>query len=259
MTQAAETKMDQSQSHQETSATQSQAPSEGSPGKILEAVKNAAEPVFAGKFKNTDELLKGYENSTREYMALRGEYDTMKKQMDDIGKVPDAYTLPETIQLGEGEANYLKALAKKSGLTQDQFNKTASEFHASMQSHQENFENRKKEIGDKNLILLEDYVKLVHPGDENLQGIVLSALINDESSRTKAMLHRDKLLNSEVPGMDKPVIQGNTNYDGKKDYDKVYKEHMADPSDPKKKEKFLEMSRDIGHARFGDQIKQVRS
>ncbi len=199
---------------------------------------------WGGKFDTPEEMEKAYNNTAKVYQ----ENQELKKQLEDRAKAPDDYKVTDTVKMSEGELKGLKELAKKAGLTQDQFLRTAEEIQQITKSQLESFEVRKKSIGDDQMIKLQDYVKKVSPGNEALQASMLNTLINDENARTRAFEHRSKLLNTGAPGMSSGnTIDLSKKTDGKAELLKMRKEMAANPRDTDLQKKYIEKAREYAH------------
>lgn len=199
---------------------------------------------WGGKFDTPEEMEKAYNNTAKVYQ----ENQDLKRQLEERAKAPEDYKVSDAIKMAEGELKGLKELAKKAGLTQDQFLRTAEEIQQITKAQMDSFEGRKKSIGDDQMIKLEDYVKKVSPGNEALQASMLNTLINDENARTRAFEHRNKLLSTGAPGMSTANgIDLTKRVDGKAELLEIRKKMAENPRDTKLQEKLIQRAREVAH------------
>ena len=206
---------------------------------------NEAPKLYAGKFKTIEELEAGYNSSAKVFQ----ENSTLKSRLDEVTKVPDDYNTPAEIALHENDLAETKRLAKEAGMTQSQFEKFARQQNAKSKKMVEDFENAKKEIGSDNLNILQDYVERYYP--EKLRPAILKNLIKDKDARASALEHRQKLLDTRVPGMSKPG-QG---FDYRVTYEDVLKAREAahkNKGDMKLRKRYLDLTSAFAHQKKQD-------
>lgn len=182
---------------------------------------------YAGKFRTVEELEAGYKNAAKVYQ----ENEALKKQLEEVNKVPDDYLVPQGLELDVSE---VKRIAKNAGLTQTQFEKLSFETQAKIRSEQENQARMVKELGEENLNILKDYVNNNYP--EKIADAVMDKIIKDPDARNIALNHRTKLLNSSVPGL------GSTGTNYAIQYDDVIKARdnaNKNPSNLKARDSYL--------------------
>jgi hypothetical protein len=155
----------------------------------------APQKLYAGKFKTTEELEEGYKAS----LPLYQQNEKLKSDLTSATKVPDDYLIPQEATLSEGEISEIKRIAKNTGLTQNHFDKLVMQTQQHGNAMSQKFEVAKKEVGESTLNILKDYVTKNYP--EALQANVMNQLITDQNARNSALSHREKLLNTAVPGM----------------------------------------------------------
>ena len=153
--------------------------------------------LYAGKFKSVEELEAGYNNAAKVYQ----ENEDLKTKFDASTKVPDAYAVPQGIELHENDLEDLKSSAKNSGLTQSQFDKLALTQNDKVKNKYQTFENAKKEIGADNLNLLQDFIGKTYP--EKAGAALLKEAIKNKEVRDAILAQRTAALSSSVPGMSK--------------------------------------------------------
>jgi hypothetical protein len=199
--------------------------------------------LWAGKYKSPEDLEEGYNKIRNTYT----ENQELKKQLQSFTTVPDDYQTTD-VGLRQEQIQELKQIAKNAGLNQDQFFKTAKEMQDRINYQFEILEQRKKEIGEKDLNLLTDYVSKQYP--EKLQETVLNKIIKDKEAMTEAMNHRSKILNSQVPGMDTGTGQQEEKYSGQKELVEAAKAHHKDPRNNALKERYIKIAAEVGNERF---------
>ncbi len=210
--------------------------SESNEATITESTK-----LYAGKYKSVEELEKAYKNSA----GVFNENKILKEKLKNF-EAPENYNLPESICLPEQEIQGLQKIAKMAGLNQEQFNKTLNSMTEQQQHYQSQREDRKKFLGDK-LTIIEDYVTKTYPA--SLQSTILNTLIGDENAMSDALKHRDRLLNSQVPGLSSQRANLSDPYEGKNELLKVAKEYERDPSD-KNRKRYINLASEVAEARF---------
>jgi hypothetical protein len=191
----------------------------------------AGEKLYAGKFKTLEELEAGYKNSAVVY----DENVNLKKKVDELVAVPDAYLNPSDVDLDAQRLTDIQARAKEAGMTQAQYEKFVRSDKQRLDVHQQNFEKAKKELGDESLNILTDYVNKNYP--KELHENLLRSFIVNKEARTAALNHRSQLLNNQVPGLNKPA-QGGYNVT-QKDVNEAYAAKEKNPHDMKARQAYL--------------------
>lgn len=199
---------------------------------------------WANKFKNPYELEKAYGESVKIY----NEYKDLKSKYEDQQKIPDEYKVPEDLALGHEDVVELKRIARESNLTQTHFENVAKKMSDNATKAREAWEKRKADIGEEKINLITDYVKRANY-PEKLHDILVNKIIEDNDAMSEAFKHRDKLLNSQRPGVDGGTGLPNKPYDGQKELQNLIIENEK-RDDPKKREQIIKLAREIGHERF---------
>jgi hypothetical protein len=154
--------------------------------------------LYAGKFKSVEDLEAGYNNAAKVYQ----ENEDLKKKVDEVTTVPDDYQVPQDVMLHDNDVKDLKEVAKKSALTQTQFERLAMEQNQKVKVMADSFENAKKELGADNLNLLQDFIAKTYP--DKVADKMLKEAIKDKDLRQQLLDQRTKMLNSSVPGINRP-------------------------------------------------------
>jgi hypothetical protein len=191
----------------------------------------AGEKLYAGKFKTVEELEAGYKNSLPTFQ----ENETLKKRVDELGTVPDAYLNPSDVDLDAQRLTDIQARAKEAGMTQAQYEKFVRSDKQRLDVHQQNFDKAKKELGDESLNILTDYVNKNYP--KELHENLLRSFIVNKEARAAALNHRSQLLNNQVPGLNKPA-QGGYSVT-QKDVNEAYAAKEKNPHDMKARQAYL--------------------
>lgn len=188
--------------------------------------------LYAGKFQTVEELEAGYKNSLPTFQ----ENETLKKQLEEVTKIPDVYLNPSDV--ADVEATRIadiQARAKEAGMTQAQYDKFVRSDKARIEASKSSFENMKKEVGEQTLNILTDYVSKNYP--KELQDNMIKTFIVNKDARTAALNHRSQLLDNQVPGMNRPA-QPNYNI-SQEDVDKAYLAKEKDPHNLKKRDAYI--------------------
>lgn len=202
------------------------------------------EKLYAGKYKTIEDLETAVINKDKEYSKIYNEHTDLKNKY----AVPENYSLPEDIQLPSSEIIDLKSIAKTSNLSQLQFLSTVKQIEARNKLHADMIEQNRKSIGEEKIKVLGDYVTKNYP--QKLQDPILNHLLKDREAMDEAFKHRDQLLNTTIPGMNLGTgAGGKEKFDGQKDLMQLAKEHHEDPRDKTKKDRYIAMASQIGHAR----------
>lgn len=172
--------------------------------------------LYAGKFKTVEELEAGYKNS----LPLYQENEQLKTNLKQATEIPVGYLNPEGITLDAGYVSEIQARAKEAGLTQKQYEKALQFEQGRISQRQQDFEGKRKSLGEENLNVIQDYVKKNYP--EEIHEAMINTFIADEKARNAALNHRSQLLNTNVPGINRPSQPRYTITD--KDVEKAYKE-----------------------------------
>lgn len=203
--------------------------------------------LWAGKYKTPEEMEEALIGKDKEYGKLYNEHGEIKKKYEEISAIPETYTAPADVTLREAELAEIRAIAKSSGLTQAQFEKTAREMQQRIQTNIEALDNRKKEIGQENLNVLTDYVKKYYP--ESLQQAVLNQIIKDKNAMSDALKDRESRLNSAVPGMDRASSgSGSQQRDGDRELKEAHDAYHKNPNS-RNRQKYIDLAREVGEER----------
>lgn len=189
-----------------------------------------AERKYAGKFDTVEQLEEGYKNSAKIYQ----ENEALKKQL----QTPEDYLKPEGIALDDKNYEELKQLAKSTGLTQGHFDKLCNEWQAKITKKKEKVEAAFKEVGEENINVLKDYVSKNYP--EKIAQTVLKKLVLDKEAREAALKHREALLNTSVPGVNRVNAAGyNVTYN---DVLKAREQHLKNNKDAKLRDQYVKIT-----------------
>lgn len=206
-------------------------------GSLLNAM---TEPrLYAGKYKTIEELEEGYRNAAGVY----NENESLKLQF----AVPEQYQAPTGVLLREAELNDLKSLAKRSGLSQNQFNNMTLEMSQHIKYNIDSLESAKQALGPEKLNLVTDYVKQNYPA--SLQETVINKLLKDGNAMSDALKDRDQKLNSSVPGMrDASTSIPQPAYDGFKELEKASLEYRQNPNE-RNRNLYISLAQEVGESR----------
>lgn len=222
-----------------TSAEVTTAPS------LSETVINEGK-LFANKFKTVEDLEKAYGNS----VTAMVEKAKLEKELEKF-RPPENYQLPEDLKFPTHQAEELVAIAKNASLTQEQFEKTAREMNnriSSSRKAQEDFYNeRKSKIGEEKLNLLNDYVEKYYPS--YARELMLDKLIKDDAAMSDALKDRDARLNTQAPGLSQGRTGTPERYEGERELREAALAAQKNPRDQKARERYINLARDVGHAR----------
>lgn len=195
------------------------------------------EKLYAGKFKTVDELENGYKSAATVYQANQN----LTQQLEAATKVPDDYVPPVDITMQEDEAKTLKDIAKKSGLTQKQFDAAAKALADQNAITKQAEVNRqleiRKQLGDDKIALVNEFVSKTYPA-QVADAVMKQALTSTEAFRA-LMAQRDASLNSSVPGMSnvgaapQPVTHN--------DVVTARNAHLAQPGNMKLRESYINL------------------
>lgn len=202
------------------------------------------EKLYAGKYKTIEDLEAAVIGKDKEYTKIFNELGEFKSKYS----VPEDYQVEEGLDIADSELSELKKLAKQAGLTQNQFLSTTKQIAQRNKSLKQQLEDQRKNIGEEKLKLLDDYVTRAYP--DKIKPIVLNHLIQDKQAMSEALDHRDKLLNTSIPGIKGgEASAGSQRYDGEAELLQAARESQADPRDMHKRDRYLKLAQDVGHAR----------
>lgn len=191
-----------------------------------------------------DELEKAYNHSAT---AIREAKETANKLAEQY-KVPDNYEAPTDVSMRDSELDDIRSIAKKAGFTQNQFHETAREMQARVKAQIDAVESAKAAIGNEKLTILNDYVDRFYP--ESLRPTVLNKIIRDGNAMSDALKHRDSILNSSAPGMDKGSTGATeTRYDGQSELLKAAAQY-GKTKNAADKERYIKLAAEVGNERF---------
>ena len=203
-----------------------------------ETVVTEPPKLYAGKYKNVEELEKAYKNSAEVFNENKILQEKLKSY-----EVPENYSLPE-VSLAEPVLNDIQKLAKSSGLNQEQFNKTLVSMQEQQRQYQNQLEERKKQLGSQ-LKVVEDYVTKTYP--PSLHNTVLNTLLGDENAMSDAMKHRDQVLNSQVPGLSNQRANLSDPYKGRTELLNIAKEYQKNPTE-KNRNRYINLAQEVAEA-----------
>lgn len=159
----------------------------------------AGEKLYAGKFKTVDELESGYKSAATVYQANQN----LTQQLEAATKVPEDYVPPANITMPDADGKQLKEIAKKSGLTQKQFDAAATALAEQNAAAKQLEVNRqleiRKQLGDDKIALVNEFVAKAYPAQ--VADAVMKQALSSPEAFTALMAQRDVALNSGVPGM----------------------------------------------------------
>lgn len=176
----------------------------------------SGDKLYAGKFKTVEELEAGYKSSA----VVFDENSNLKKKVEELTSIPDAYQNPSDLEVDQNRVSDIQARAKEAGMTQVQYEKFLRGDKARVESHKQSFEQAKKDLGEANINILQDYVNKHYP--KELSDSMMKTFIGNKTARDAALAHRDQLLNNTMPGMGKVSAGGSyhiSDADIKKAYD----------------------------------------
>ena len=136
---------------------------------------------WAGKFDTPEALEEAYNTTGK----VHQDNVELRKKYDDLTKVPEAYTLPETIKVTVKEQALLDRAARKAGLNQDHYSKMVEEFHAEENTKMQALADRRKALGEEKVNVIHDYVKKFYPA--KLQDVMFNEIIKDDDAMKQAM------------------------------------------------------------------------
>lgn len=203
--------------------------------------------LYAGKFKSVDELEKAY----KEGFGVHLKNKELESKIQEFTTPPDEYSIPENISLRDSKVSELKALAKTSGMTQDQFNNAARKINDDVQKNLSRYQEAMDKAGEDKINLVKGYLdKKLSAFDDDIKSNILTKVISNDKVMENIMSDREKDLNSNVPGInqtaDQKIMREN---DMKREKYEAGLKTMLDPRDKAARAKFINMCRDIGHAR----------
>lgn len=160
---------------------------------------------YAGKYDTVEQLEEGYKNAAKIYQ----ENEELKKKVEESGKVPDSYFVPDDVSLDESAVNELRETAKTAQFSQDAFNRLARVEAHKRQLEAAKFQEARKAMSDEEYTVLDNYVKNHYAPP--LVETALKKLIVDKEARKGALQHREQMLNSSVAGVGRPAAAYHVN------------------------------------------------
>lgn len=205
-----------------------------------ERVNTEPPKLYAGKYHSVEELEKAYKNSAKVFNENKALHEKLKHY-----EPPESYTMPDLLDLPDSVIQEMQSLAKVAGLNQIQFNQTLHAMQTQQQHYQTQLETRKKNLGDK-LMILEDYVSKTYP--TTLHTTILNTLLGDEIAMSDALKHRDQCLNSQVPGLSSQRANLSDPHEGQQEMLKMAKEYEKNPTD-KNRQRYINLAKEVAEAR----------
>lgn len=165
---------------------------------------------YANKYETPEQLESAYNANVGEAMKIKGERDQLAAELSKF-KAPDNYLLPAGVTLDEKDSGLLVDLAKKGGLSQDQFAKIASETAAMTQTltkaQQEAQataqKNRTEKLSKYDKLELDSTVKFFEDEFGDMAKPLIDR-IDDDSVFNKLKGVKQKMTTNALPGMNTP-------------------------------------------------------
>lgn len=198
----------------------------------IEYEEGSVESYTGGKFKTLEDLAKAYNNSAKVYQANQ----ELEKKIKDYSSIPDAYVVPDNIQLGDAEKEDLISIATNASLSQTHFNKICEQYQGRLSARNEKIEKNRNSLGKENLNLLQDYYSKNYPVKAT-QVLMQAALENTEVA-LEALNHRQELLSSRPPHLGSMTGSSNTSISDEQ-YQKISNAHFSNPNNQKLQEEFI--------------------
>lgn len=197
--------------------------------------KESQERKYAGKFETVEALEEGYKSASRVFQ----ENENLKKQLEEF-KAPEVYLKPSNLELSDKQIERLEKAAKNSNLTQAQFEKLAYERQVELNNKLASREEKIKNVGEENINILKDYInKNFQDYSEDAKGVLLENFVLNDTARESAMKHREKTLNSSIPGMSS--VNPATYHVTDDDINKARDEAQQYPANQNKRNKYLKL------------------
>lgn len=172
---------------------------ETTPNPITPGADPVGEKLYANKFPTVEGLEKAYNNAAKVFQ----DNQNLTQQLEAATKVPDDYAPPTDLSMPEADSKQLKEIAKKSGLTQKQFEAAAKALADQNTAVKQLEINRqldiRKQLGDDKIALVNEFVAKTYP--PQVADAVMKQALTSPEAFTALMAQREASLNSRVPGM----------------------------------------------------------
>lgn len=206
-----------------------------------------SEKLLANKFKSAEDLETGYMNLQSAHNQNTAKVQTLESQLAEY-KIPDDYAAPEGVQINDADMAANKALAKKAGLSQKQFNELLSGIgEVATANHQKAQESaraaeadraaKRAQLDQQELGILEKFVPEAF-GDE--LGEVLKQKLHDPQVFEKIKGIRAKLTSNATPGISIPSAPPVSDY-SEEEFLKAQKLAAQNPSNMVLRDRHIEL------------------
>jgi hypothetical protein len=205
--------------------------------------------LYAGKYKTAEEMEEAIKAKDSEAHKLYETNKQLKAQMEQANQAPEHYDTPPEAERIKDDMEAIVKMAKAASLSQEKFTKLVNERINERIDYEKRFEASKKEVGDENMLVLNDYVSKNYP--EPVRKQILDNFVLNPTARAEALAHRNEKLDTRTPGM----TQGNPGgtppkTDSEKECLDAGKKFMQRPGDKKAREDFIEAARAAGEKKY---------
>ena len=211
------------------------------------AILDDAPKLYAGKFKSVEDLEHGYKQNSGLYQRNK----ELEAELQKLRSVPDDYSVPKDVALRDSQLNELKMIAKRAGLSEEQFAGAAQALNDNASQQMADFSERKESLGEEKLNLLKGFVEKNFNGfDDNFRETVFNQIIRDDKNMSDAMQQREQQLNSQVPGMSGTAgvpSKSEQVSDANRECEDLGRLARERPNDMRAREKFIAKCKEVGH------------
>lgn len=206
-----------------------------------ESTTSNVETLFAGKFKNAEELENGYKNlesfTNKRQSELLNEKNELAKKLSEVSSVPEEYVVPADITLDENEKNEIKELAKKTDLPQNSFEKLIKEAASRKQAEINHTQQLRQQIGEEKINHMAEFLNKKYTPE--VANMVLQNALKNVNQFNQLETERQASLNSSVPGIDKTgATPSSSTFDQRKEAFRLTQKY---PNDEKHQLNYINM------------------
>lgn len=212
---------------------------------------NGENVLFAGKFKNVEDLEKAY----KEGFGVHQKNKELEAKINEYVSPPEDYLVQDGITVKESRIEDVKKLAKSAKMTQSQFENAISKAQEEHSQYEENINSKIAEIGESKSNILKGYIdKKFSSFDDEFKNAVMRKAVENETIMENMMRDREKELNSNAPGISNTASSNSSRQQdmSREKYEAALKCKM-DPRDKVAKQKYINLCRDIGYAKMESQ------
>lgn len=205
--------------------------------------------LYAGKYKTAEEMEEAIKSKDTEAHKLFETNKLLKAQMEQANQAPEHYDVPAEAERIKDDMEAITKMAKAASLSQEKFTKLVNERISERMDYEKRYDASKKEVGDENMLVLNDYVNKNYP--EPVRKQIMDNFVMNPTARAEALAHRNQTLDTRTPGMSTGNPGGTPpKTDSEQECYDAGKKFLQRPGDKRAREDFIDAARVAGEKKY---------